>query len=351
MDAQPGNILEPLGHAAIEAIGISLFVFLMMVVVDYINVYTEGRFTNSMRGGKFRQYLTAGILGSTPGCLGSFLAVTMYIRGMLGFGALSACMIASSGDAAFVMLSQIPTQALILFGILLVIGTASGWIADVLVAKLGFRPCMTCSDQDHHLEENQCRAWPENGIWEIWKRPLFLRFAFLALVIISFASVFAGILGPASWNWIRVAIVFLLVLGLFVIITVPDEYLLEHVWDHVAKKHLPKIFAWTLFTLASLTILENFVDLQSALTGHMVWIVLVAGLVGLLPDSGPHLLFVFLFANGTVPFSVLLTSSIVQDGHGMLPLLSVSVKDSLMVKGFNLLLGLLVGYAALAMGF
>lgn len=351
MRAQTGNLLDLMGNATIEALGISLFVFLMMVVVDYVNVFTEGRLTRSMKGGKFRQYLTAGILGSTPGCLGSFLAVTMYIRGMLGFGALSACMIASSGDAAFVMLSRIPVPALILFGILLVLGTLSGWIGDLLAKKVGFEPCMTCEEQDHHLEVNQCKSWPENGVFDVWKKPILLRFAFLFLVIISLLSVFFGVLGPDHWNWIRVAIVVLLLFGMFVVFTVPDEYLIEHIWEHVAKEHLLKIFAWTLVTLVSLTLVEHFVDLQAALTGRMAWMVLAAGLVGILPDSGPHLFFVFLFADGTIPFSVLLTSSIVQDGHGMLPLLSVSVKDSLMVKAFNLLLGLAVGYFTYAMGY
>jgi hypothetical protein len=34
--------------------------------------------------------------------------------------------------------------------------------------------------------------------------------------------------------------------------------------------------------------------------------------------------------------SVLFTTSFVQDGHGMLPLLSYSIKDSILIKAFNL---------------
>jgi hypothetical protein len=46
---------------------------------------------------------------------------------------------------------------------------------------------------------------------------------------------------------------------------------------------------------------------------------------------------------GIIPFSVLLTSSFIQDGHGMLPLLSYSVKDSILIKLFNLVFGVAVG--------
>jgi hypothetical protein len=47
---------------------------------------------------------------------------------------------------------------------------------------------------------------------------------------------------------------------------------------------------------------------------------------------------------------VLLTSSIVQDGHGILPMLAFSVKDSLLVKGFNLVFGLSIGFLLYALG-
>jgi hypothetical protein len=60
---------------------------------------------------------------------------------------------------------------------------------------------------------------------------------------------------------------------------------------------------------------------------------------------------VTLFAKGAIPFSVLLANSIVQDGHGMLPLLAESRKAFLVVKAINLAAGALVGIAALAMGF
>ncbi len=53
--------------------------------------------------------------------------------------------------------------------------------------------------------------------------------------------------------------------------------------------------------------------------------------------------FVMMYAQGLVPFSVLFTTSFVQDGHGMLAMLSYSLKDSLLIKIFNLVFGLAVG--------
>jgi hypothetical protein len=83
----------------------------------------------------------------------------------------------------------------------------------------------------------------------------------------------------------------------------------------------------------------------------MFWILLIAGLVAIIPESGPHLMFVMMFSRGLIPFSVLLTSSVVQDGHGILPLLSYAVKDTLLIKLFNLVIGLGLGAILFCLGY
>jgi hypothetical protein len=77
----------------------------------------------------------------------------------------------------------------------------------------------------------------------------------------------------------------------------------------------------------------------------------VAALVGVIPESGPHLVFATLYATGMLPFSVLLTSSAVQDGHGMLPLLAESRAEFLRVKAINVVAGLVLGVAAMLLGY
>lgn len=71
--------------------------------------------------------------------------------------------------------------------------------------------------------------------------------------------------------------------------------------------------------------------------------IVAACLVGLIPESGPHLLFLTLFVEGAIPFSIFLASSIVQDGHGTLPLLAESQGAFLKVKAINFAVGLMVG--------
>jgi len=77
-------------------------------------------------------------------------------------------------------------------------------------------------------------------------------------------------------------------------------------------------------------------------------VLLVACLIGLIPESGPHLLFLTLFVEGAIPFSTSLASSIVQDGHGTLPLLAESRGYFVKVKAINFVVGLMVGVVGYA---
>ena len=70
-----------------------------------------------------------------------------------------------------------------------------------------------------------------------------------------------------------------------------------------------------------------------------------------MPESGPHLVFLTLYVQGSIPFSVLLASSIVQDGHGMLPMLAESRRAFVIVKAVNFTAGLLIGGAAMSLGY
>jgi hypothetical protein len=75
----------------------------------------------------------------------------------------------------------------------------------------------------------------------------------------------------------------------------------------------------------------------------MIWIIIIAALIGIIPESGPHMVFVTLFAQGMIPFYVLLVNSIVQDGHSMLPLFAEDKLDFIKIKTINLVIGILAG--------
>lgn len=341
--------MDILVHNLKHAMMITIFVFVMMIFVDYINVLTQGKMSKVMKGGKFRQYVTASSLGSTPGCLGAFMNVSFYVHGFLSFGAIVGGMIATSGDEAFVMLAMFPDKALLLFGILFVLGIISAYFADTIVHIFKIKTCQECQLSNIHVEEDcRCLNWQET-IGHLKKISL-VRFLFLTLLIIFIFGLISGLIGPTEWNWVKTTFVLLLFLATFVVITVPEHYLEEHIWEHIAKKHLLQIFLWSFGALLVVNLGMKFWNLEAFVKTHMFWIILLASLISIIPESGPHMIFVMMFAQGLIPFSVLLASSIVQDGHGMLPLLSYTIKDSILIKIFNLIIGLGIGITLYSLG-
>jgi len=147
-----------------------------------------------------------------------------------------------------------------------------------------------------------------------------------------------------------VSFALVLSVALFIVVTVPDHFLEEHLWRHVVREHVPRVFLWTLGALVVLHLIVDQWHLNEMIQKGK-WIVLTfAGMIGLIPESGPPLMFVTMFAKGVVPFSILLTNSIVQDGHGMLPLLAHSRRAFLVIKLINLVVGLAVGTFLMAIG-
>jgi hypothetical protein len=270
-----------------ESLKITLFVLVMMLVIDFINVKTRGKLHSILKeGAKWKQYIVAGALAATPGCLGAFAGVSLYIHGMISFGALTGLMFAASGDEMFIMLAMFPKTALIMMAILFVLGIFVGFFTDFIVKKFNIKTCTDCEFKQYHPGEEGYK-----------------------------------------------------------------HYFKDHILAHIIKGHLVKTFLWTFGALLVVEFGMSFVDLKSITSNYTFLLLILGALIGIIPESGPHLIFVMLFAKGLVPFSVLFTSTIVQDGHGMLPMLSYSVKDSLRIKLFNLVFGLTSGAIIYLLGY
>ena len=347
------DLIPVIKHALI----ITFFVFVMMVLVDYIDTTGKRWFSRMMKGGQWRQYTLASFLGSTPGCLGAFMNVSLYVHGMLSFGAIVGGMIATSGDEAFVMLVQFPGTALALMVLLFLAGILFAWISDKLVIILRLNPCESCVDL--RCEDCESNRADDSRIVDMLRIAnvrknlqslSFTRFLLMALIVSFLTLVITGILGPPTWNWKRTTFVVLSVFVLYIGLVVSEHYLHDHIWGHIIKKHIFRVFLWTLGALLFLHFGLKFWDINSFIHSHMVWVLMIAAFMGIIPESGPHLIFVMMYAQGLIPFSILFTASFVQDGHGMLPLLSYSIKDSVLIKVFNLAFGLIVGGALFALG-
>ena len=150
-----------------------------------------------------------------------------------------------------------------------------------------------------------------------------------------------------SEDWMNVLFAGLSVIVLIVLLFASDHFVDEHLWEHIVKKHLPVIFAWTFGVLLVLGFALQYVDIDRWISDNTAMMIILATLIGIIPESGPHMIFVTLFATGVIPFPVLLASSISQDGHAGIPLLAESKKSFVWAKLINCFVAVAAGFGAM----
>ena len=384
-----------------NSILITGLVVVMMMMIESLNIESKGMFFKGLRKTRTGQVVIGALLGSVPGCMGGFATVSLYTHSMFSFGALVAMMIASSGDEAFVMLAMIPDKALVLFAILFVIAVLVGIMTDKVYDRIHARKCSLEMHEDCGIDEHCQEGYAvhedhteaaHSDISEKktrhygWKR--ISMFIGLAVFIAALAT---GKLGHdheshahgnahtehvaehhdhsccdhshscqehghegktfhinlLSEDWMNVLFAGLSIIVLFVLLLGSDHFVEEHLWNHIVRRHLPAIFAWTFGVLLVLGIMLQYIDIDRWISSNTVLMILLATLIGIIPESGPHMIFVTLYAAGVVPFPVLLASSISQDGHASIPLLAENRKSFAWAKLINCIVALTAGLIAM----
>ena len=390
------DLLEVLRNAVL----ITGLVLIMMLMIEYCNIGSHGSLFARLKSSGINQVLIGTLLGLVPGCIGGFAAVSLFTHKLLSFGALTAMMIASSGDEAFVMLATMPLKALLLFAILGALAIVTGLVCDrYLFKEQNFAFCP--DGYEIHKEHDSSIASPFrlSSYKDALRRPSrerLLLLAGIALFVVALLSGFAGhdhaghdhaghdhavhqeaalheeaahnhaLHGHATHQeslqeiieerhlstftlhlldeeWMNCLFAIMSIVTLLFTATAKEHFIKEHLWHHVIKRHLLSIFLWTLGGLAVCQIGVQYLNIEEWVSSNMIFVILLAVAIGIIPESGPHLVFVTLYLNGIVPFSVLLANSISQDGHTALPLLASSRKTFLKAKAVNIIIGAVVG--------
>ena len=397
-----------------NSILITGLVLIMMLMIEYFNIHSHGRWFARIQDSKLKQIFLGSLLGLVPGCIGGFAAVSLYTHRLLTLGALVAMMISSSGDEAFIIMAMIPREGLILFGILFGIAVITGIIVDYVIYKKPQGDLCPDNFEIHtpidHSSSNVNSIFKLESYRNMLK-PSKERIIIMVGIACFIAAVIMGILAcghdhshtteaahtcssyvcehghihsveatcahehaheghvhgghvheghvhegraheGANLNIlneksINVVFAIISIITLFFTATASEHFIKDHLWKHVLKRHMVSIFLWTFGTLMVCQIGMQYLDIEHWISNNMAIVILVAVLVGIIPESGPHLIFVTLFAQGVLPFYVLLVNSIVQDGHSALPLLAESKMSFAKAKLINIAVGLIIGFACL----
>lgn len=386
-----------------NSILITGLVVVMMMMIESLNIESKGLFFKGLKKTKVGQVVFGALLGSIPGCMGGFATVSLYTHKMFSFGALIAMMIASSGDEAFIMLAMIPEKALLIFAILFVVAVAAGIVTDTIADRLHSRKChksdhsecgevsdctegyavhiehSNCEHHSNHEQGDHSEAKAKESTLRSGKRHYgWKRISMLIGLAVFITALAAGKLGHdhsahtheaahahehgescthehaegktfdlLSEDWMNVLFAGLSIYVLIVLLFASDHFVEEHLWNHIIRRHLLTIFLWTTGVLLIVGIGLQYVSLDKWISDNTALMIILATLIGIIPESGPHMIFVTLFAAGLVPMPVLLASSISQDGHSSLPLLAESRKSFLWAKIINCAVALAVGFGSM----
>lgn len=311
----------------------------------------------------------AALLGMLPGCGGAIVVVTQFVNGRIGFGALVAVLVATMGDAAFLLIAAQPQTAGVVLGISLVVAVICGWAVDAIHGRAFMQPAPGERAKSQERIERVGRAG----------HPLLDRSWLLVWAIgLPFAIAIALQADPNTWfgpwasdqpaTWLG-CIGALLAMGMWAARI--GEVGASHGglsgdestrlgaprgpmgWARRARTDTNFVTVWVVaaFLLFELGVSFSGVDPATWIAVAGPLMPLVGLLVGFIPGCGPQILLTTLYLNGAVPMSALLANAISNDGDALFPAIALAPKAAVLATLYSAIPALVVGYAAYTLGY
>ncbi|MGF9754565.1 putative manganese transporter [Microvirga sp. 0TCS3.31] len=354
-------LLRPLADAFMQ---VGVFVALMVAPFGWARCRWGHRLDAALERRRAVGPLVAAALTMPPGCGGAILVMAAYGRGAVSYGAAVAALVATMGDASWVLLAHDPWLTVQLKALLLVVGTATGLLVDALGIDPRRRttaptPPVVAPSPVPSLPATSAPVLPRRGLvlHDVGALPVLLWLAIGGGATVSVPVTFRlldpetlylvlGVLGAA------VALVIFLRGGCR--LADDDEgsasetsmtAVLRHGGHEVAFVTVWVAVAYLAWSL--LTHLTGFDGSQLPVLGLAG--VLVGALIGLVPGCAVQIVFVGIFAAGGMPLATFVANTISQDGDALLPLLALEHRSALVATVLTTVPALLVGLAFLVL--
>ena len=92
-------------------LAVTVFVAAMVLLFSWLQYITAGKFVDTIRNNTAMQPVIGALMGIIPGCGGAIVMMPMYARGYVTYGTVIATLIATLGDAAFVLIGVAITDS------------------------------------------------------------------------------------------------------------------------------------------------------------------------------------------------------------------------------------------------
>jgi len=292
------------------------------------------------------QSAIAAFLGALPGCGGAIIVVTQYTRGYASFGALVSVLVATMGDAAFLLIAREPLTGLLVMAIGLVVGTASGMLVDWVHGRDFLRAAKSDAD-------NSANIRPADGFIPPWATSLWLALLAPGLVmgvLMAFQvdiDVLTGIDGLTVGFGFAGAAFALLLWALsgngnsHILCPVDTTGVGERV---VIDTNFVTAWVVMAFLAYEISVYAFGADVSVLFQSWAPVMPLVGILVGFIPGCGPQIVVASLYLAGAIPFSAQLSNAIANDGDALFPAIALVPRAALVATIYSAVPAFIVGY-------
>ena len=380
-------------------LAVTVFVAAMIFLFSWLQYITAGKFVDIIRSNTRWQPVIGALMGITPGCGGAIVMMPMYARGYVTYGTVIATLIATLGDAAFVLIGAAVTDSAFIAPVLavhlisFVIGISWGYLVDGMkitprnpLGKYG--PTFENNNPPRNLPENKNEDAKEifedlgredetgwgyfllHQGYTVWwiVTALGLIFAVLLLVWTAQDADFTLEIdyNPFTLNGI-ITWIGLIGTSLSVILYISQKnWISDDTEASIGDKlysmretmiHSASETAFVTFWVMSAYLIFEFSMLFSGMTeadiaryGDGFAAVILASFIGLIPGCGPQIIAITAYTKDLISFPALAANAISQDGDALFPLLVRHRAASIWATVHTTIPALIVGFSLMAFG-
>ncbi|MBJ63644.1 MAG: hypothetical protein CMB55_02455 [Euryarchaeota archaeon] len=394
-----GDVVEIVVVSMRDAfLAVTVFVAAMVLLFSWLQYATSGRFVDYIRKKKKFQPIIGALMGLTPGCGGAIVMMPMYARGYVTYGTVIATLIATLGDAAFVLIgaaiadSSFVAPLIAVHIISFVVGVSWGYLVDMTGTTprkpLGrFGPTIGEDEKplDSEIEdignsplEDLPREVPDGLGYKILHQGYLIWWSvtIIGLIFAILLLVWSGqdpdynlelTYDPSTMDG------FITWIGLIGTTSSVVLYIAQKNWFsddteatigdklHSMREtmiHAASETAFVTFWVMIAYLLFEFTLLFSGVTeqtmskyGDGPLAVIIAAMIGLIPGCGPQIIAITAYTKDIISFPALTANAISQDGDALFPLLVRHKAASLWATVHTTIPAILAGLILIATGY
>ena len=321
-------------------IAVSSFVGVTLLIF----VFLEKRNFNLQRfieKNKSYEIPTSAFLGVIPGCGGAIMVMSLYTRGVVSFGSVLAALIATMGDAAFLLIASKPQAALIILPITFLTGIIFGYIVKPFTKNF-INKISLKKDLNKNLPKNKI---PKN----------FYSFWLMCLIPGIILGVLNAFQVEISFYIFGIDLIhsFSFVLAMYCILLWVFNPLTDIQMASIHENSLRRVADTTCFVTVWVIIAFVTYELIDLSTKGLIFdslkyfgpfIPLMAIIIGFIPGCGPQIMITSMYVSGQIPMSAQIGNSISNDGDALFPAIAISAKAAIIATLYSAIPAIFIAY-------